>query len=331
MVSTQIHAKNHFVPKSYLKQWVTDNGKLFVYKTLVSHRDVPLWKPKAPKEICKIKHFYTDTSNGYESDDLERWLDREFENPASKVIEKVISDSRMDINDWCILVNYLAAQDVRNPKRFFFHTELYKEHMPSIYEETIKSFDNNFKSNCNKNKYLGEIPLKLTPIIDHNATKGVLKVETFPERSNYIKSIKNLLSNTSKQLHSHKWSILKPAKGYHWFTSDNPVIRLNYNGYNSYDLKGGWNNNGANIFMPLSPKHLLFAQAGKKPPRRNTIVSIEKTLEIRKFIAENCYRAIFSNIQDLDVENLKPRIIDKDKYKEEQEYWQKHHNIQKKN
>ena len=49
-----------------------------------------------------------------------------------------------------------------------------------------------------------------------------------------------LLTQTAKVLLEQKWSILRPPEGLEWFTSDDPVVRLNYYAENRYDFKGGW-------------------------------------------------------------------------------------------
>ena len=43
-----------------------------------------------------------------------------------------------------------------------------------------------------------------------------------------------------------------------------PVLRLNYYKPGQYDFRGGWGNPGSEVLMPLSPRHLLYVQVGKK-------------------------------------------------------------------
>lgn len=152
----------------------------------------------------------------------------------------------------------------------------------------------------------------------------VIKAETYVGRSTWIFTIKYLLENTAKRLQKHRWSIVKPAKGSKWFTSDNPVIKLNFTDFRNYDLKGGWDKDKGNIIFPISPEHAMFVQIGDKPMQRGTRLSIDQTNFFRKIIAENANRFIFSNFQDSEIAKLKPRIVNDEQFmfeKNEIEKW----------
>ncbi|MDP1615319.1 MAG: DUF4238 domain-containing protein, partial [Methylococcales bacterium] len=82
----QLHVKNHFVPQSYLKRWENPSHKVCVYKTLVSHANIPIWKSFFTAAVGYHRHLYTQVLNGEESDNLENWFSQEFESPASEVI-----------------------------------------------------------------------------------------------------------------------------------------------------------------------------------------------------------------------------------------------------
>ncbi len=68
----------------------------------------------------------------------------------------------------------------------------------------------------------------------------------------------------------YRMLLARPAYGRHWFTSDHPVVKLNYYGQGNYDLKGVWGKKGGYIFMPISPHHLLFTEFGNDLPDRLT-------------------------------------------------------------
>jgi hypothetical protein len=113
-----------------------------------------------------------------------------------------------------------------------------------------------------------------------------------------------------KVLHSHKWSIVKPAEGYFWPTSDNPVVKLNYYSHGNYDLKGGWEVKRGNIFFPIDPDHAMFVQIGDKPLQKNTRLSEYQTKELIKCVVENSHRKIFSHSENMDIPLLRKRIVD---------------------
>jgi hypothetical protein len=113
-----------------------------------------------------------------------------------------------------------------------------------------------------------------------------------------------------------------------WFTSDDPVVRLNYYDPKKYDFGGGWGSKGTEIFMPLSPSHLLYTQVGEKPPSRGTQVSLNHAEMICRFIAEHAHRIIFAVEQDTHVPRLKPRIVNADLVKDEKIQWSRWHEEQ---
>ena len=171
----------------------------------------------------------------------------------------------------------------------------------------------------------GILPLRVTTEIKEGEEFGVLKAETAVGRASWLWSVKHLLENTANVLHQHKWTILQPADGMHWFTSDKPVVRLNYYGVGKYDFGGGWGKPGTELFMPLSPKHLLYTKIGSRPPLRGTILSVEQTRLIRHLLAEHAHRYIFANTADVEVPSLTPRTVNTEFFKHEEEQWSKWH------
>ncbi len=145
----------------------------------------------------------------------------------------------------------------------------------------------------------------------------------------WLWSIEHVLKNTSKILHGHKWTILKPAKGFKWFTSDNPVVKLNFTTPQNYDLKGGWGRNKGNIIFPIGPEHAMFVETGDKPAQKGTRLSVDETIFFRKIIAENANRMIFADSFDNEIEKLLPRSVDSIQFKKEQIELEKWHNLNK--
>jgi len=144
---SELHIKNHFVSKSYLKRWQGYDGKICVYRTLVNHQNVPVWKRHYVSAIAYHNHLYTQMVAGVESDELEKWLDKEYESPANAVLDKVVLEQQLSPDDWNILIRFLAAQDVRTPSRLFEHLKLYNESFPEILQSTLNRLKNKLESN----------------------------------------------------------------------------------------------------------------------------------------------------------------------------------------
>jgi Protein of unknown function (DUF4238) len=334
----ELHVNNHFVPECYLKRWEDSNHQICVYRTLVSHETVPLWKRYFTASIAYHRHLYTRIVSGKESDEVEKWFDSEYENPANDVLEKAILDQKLTVRDWHILINFLAAQDVRTPARLFEHMERSSKSLPGILEETLQKLKEKLESNESidtakhkvSERHSSLLPLRVTTEFVPGKEGGIIKAETYVGRSTWLYSIKHLLENTSKVLLGHKWTIVKPAKGFKWFTSDNPVVKLNFKDPQNYDLKGGWGKNKGNIFFPIGPEHAMFVQVGDKPMQKGTRLTADQTIFFRKIIAENAHRMIFADSFDNQVEKILPRLVDSIQFKKERTELEKWHDLNKK-
>lgn len=331
---SELRVKNHYIPEVYLKQWEDSESKVCVYKTLASHQNQRVWKSYSAGAIAYQRHLYTQYLSGSESDEFERWLDKNYESPASDVIEKAITDQKLSKDDWDILIRFLTSQDVRTPARLLDHLDrerdLYQDTLQKSLEDVKKMMEINDVDELKKLDGLKRdnrtFPLKVITELDPNREYGTLRVESYIGRATWLHSIRSLLESTEQVLHTHKWSIIKPAKGYSWFTSDNPVIKLNFTNDNKYDFGGGWGRKKGNIIFPISPQHAMFVQIGDRPMLKGTRLSISETRQIRKFIAEHAHRKIFSNYFDADVFKLRPRIVSPSSVKQEREQLEGWHN-----
>ncbi len=118
MMETSFHKDHHYVPHVYLKYWASSHERVWTYRILVSQAKIPLWKESSIRGVAYHSHLYTGMFAGKESDEIEKWLDREFEAPADESLRKATSDGQLTDKDWKYLVRFLAAQDVRTPARF---------------------------------------------------------------------------------------------------------------------------------------------------------------------------------------------------------------------
>jgi hypothetical protein len=141
-------------------------------------------------------------------------------------------------------------------------------------------------------------------------------------------SMRHTLTHTLRALEHHKWTILRSPEGTPWFTSDDPVIRLNYSSESDYSFHGGWGSEGTEIMLPLSPQHLLYTRVGKQPPRRGTVVTRKVADSIRRVIASRAHRTIFAAEPDAQVPAMRPRVVNAAQLRSEDEQWRRWHEEQ---
>ena len=141
-------------------------------------------------------------------------------------------------------------------------------------------------------------------------------------RQMWLASMRLLLTTTVGVLYQHRWSIIRAPDGISWLTSDDPVIRLNYNTEQDYDFGGGWGSPGSEFIFPLSGKHLLYTQVGKRHEPRITGAP-ELAQRLQRIIAEHAHRWIYSAAPLEDIETLRPRKVDHAQYAQEMREWKK--------
>jgi hypothetical protein len=249
---------------------------------------------------------------------------------------KATSDMRLSPSDWRNIIRFVAAQDVRTPARLAEHLQRWNKTVPKMLDDTLRDAVRQLELakrsgqpiNMAKIDNSDYIPLRVTTEIEPGQAFGKVKSEIIVGRGLWFFSMRLALTNTVTVLHNHRWSILVPPDGLTWFTSDDPVIRLNYYTPGRYDFKGGWGNPGTEIFVPLDPHHLLYTKVGERPERRGAVVPRAQAEMIRRFIAEHASRFIFAASPDPEVPTLRPRTIDAALLRDEQEQWRRWHESQ---
>ena len=134
-----MHRLNHYVPRSYLKRWAHGESKVWTYRVLVSHGHMPFWRAMSRRSVAYHEHLYTQIVASGESDEIERWLDAEFEAPAEPVIERAVADQRLSRADWKVLVRFFAAQDLRTPARLVENLKRWSATLPGLMQSLSAS------------------------------------------------------------------------------------------------------------------------------------------------------------------------------------------------
>lgn len=329
----QLRVRNHYVPELYLKQW-EHNGRVPTYRLLVPHDNFPLWERLPLKSIAFRRHLYTALIGQEETDEIERWLDREFESPAQEAIYRVINEQRLTPDHWRHLVRFAVAQDVRTPARLKEFLNRQNKTLKPLMDKTLAQTLNNLEQRLAENRKVqineidgvGELPLKIT-IEKPLSGSWKVQAEATIGRGMWLWNIKHLLTSTLKRIPRQRWTVLHAPAGVSWPTSDNPLIRLNYQDPSNYDFGGGWGVTNTDILLPLSPKHLLHTSIGKRSWMRGTVLETPMAQLLHKIIIQHADRYIFS-IDPCDVDTIQPRLVCAETYKQEEKAWQNWHRDQ---
>lgn len=325
-----IKSDNHYVPELYFKGWASDR-KIWTYRLLASHNQVPVWKHHSIRSVAAHRHLYTYLTTQGLTDEFERWIDKEFESPAAPAIQKVLRNERLYPKDWHCLIKFLAAQDVRTPARLIESLRRQHEVLPALIDETLKDLENKIKRAQETGNFtpgavapntgigVGAISINVEKADDPG--KARISIKTNVGRKLWLSGVKYALTYAIEHLFKHRWTIVRAANGVIWPTSDNPVVRLNYADPRNYNLTGGWGSDGSEIFMPIGPCHLLYTRVGHKPPPRYDQFTLGVSSQIKRIIVENAHRMVFTSTIDPEVEHIRTRVVDAAKYEEERQQW----------
>jgi hypothetical protein len=322
-----LRKNNHYVPKLYLKQWARNN-EIQTYRLLVPHENLPPWKLHSLSSIAFHEHLYTRVAGGKLTDEFERWLHTDFENPADGAICRVVREERLTPDDWNALIRFAMAQDVRTPAHLKAFLAQQHETLPALMKEILEESVGVFESGAAANKTFKKLPDELNPLplkvsIQRNLNgDGAIKAEIVVGRAFWLSSMRRILTSTIQKIPKTGWTILHAPEGVAWPTSDNPLVRLNFTDASQYDFLGGWGVRNGDIFMPLSPKHLMHTCIGKRPERRGTVLDLCTAQLIHKIIVEHADRYVFSR-EPFDVQLIRPRFVSKEAYMQEKGVWEK--------
>ncbi|WP_083223919.1 DUF4238 domain-containing protein [Methyloversatilis sp. RAC08] len=326
--------RNHYVPEHYLKRWAAGTPKVWTYRLLVPHANVRSWKQHSIETIAKREHLYTRLRDGRDSDEMERWFSIDFESPANVVIEKILVGRAVSPTEWRRLARFVALQDVRTPARMTEIVNRAAEYLPSMLEEVLEGAvkdlammpENRPALRIGEDSESVSIPISMRTEFKPGARTGKLILETIAGRAYWLYAIEMLLTKTVKCLEEHRWTVVRPPDGMKWLTSDNPVVKLNYYGDETFDLGGGWGRDGSEIFLPLSPDCLLYTHVGRKPAfRRGEKLPNNIAVKIQCLIIKNAHRYIFSEDMDPDMCMLRPSVVDREIVRSEQKSWAEFH------
>jgi hypothetical protein len=319
---------NHFVPQLYLKNFANASGQVREYHTLVSHSSVPAWKLVNVAGTGYERNLYTRIVHGEEADDIEQWLNREFETPAEAPLKKVLAYEQVTQSDWTILIRFLASQIVRTPAFLIKNLPRWNQMVPKVLDQTTKDIEARLiEAKLSGEKIVSEpaphtdyFPMRIERRDIPEEKKVQFTTKMVVGRGLWFYSMKHMLTNTLMVLYKHKWTILEAPSKLEWFTSDDPVICLNFRSETDYDFDGGWNRERSNILFPLSPRHLMFTEIGLGSYPRQTLSRYYARI-FRRMIAEHAHRRIYSSSEDEKIPQLKPRIVDANAFQNERALW----------
>ena len=324
----RITANCHYVPQMYLRNFSPKpspcNHTIWTYDLVVPDAKFPLWEERSIQRVASHHHLYTHIEGDTEGDEFERWLHDEFEDPAADALDRAISDQRLSPEHYRRLIRFVAAQDVRTPARLQQILARGRKQVESFIEENSSSPRRmKVRSPSATSELVAPSSFPMRNKISDVGGRKIIELKAVVGRSWWLWAQRHLLNGVADCLLRHRWKILVAPEGVTWFTSDDPVVRLNYSGEADYTFNGGWNSANTEIFMPLDPSHLLYTSVGNSRQVRNTELNEAVAWRLRRLMAEHAFRHIFSSGPDPDVLHIRPRSVDLSFFLHEKQLWKR--------
>ena len=327
---------SHYVPQSYLRRWSPGGNRVWSYRLLVPQTQSPVWKFRSIRGIGVRRDLYTSIAEGKESDEIERWLNRDVEDPALPVLDRLCAEVTLSPVDRKKLARYVASLYARSPIYYDEHTRTAAEFLETQLKDPGELIARAAKKAASRGRTIDPgVEAKKRPsslVVDALApseenSMPALQVRAVVGREMWLESIRRIVDDVSPAFENHDWQIFRPYPGWVWYTSDHPLVRLNWVSPDEYDLKGGLGRTGGDLMLPLSPNHMLHTQIGQ-PKKHVDVLSLEKTLLLKRLIAENAFRWVVADLPRRNAEWFRPRFVNLQQYVDEETTWSKFHEDQ---
>lgn len=220
----------HYIPKYYLRGFLkSGNNNLWAYNRDGTNFEVAL------DNIAQETEMY--------SDETEKYLTENIENPANQVLDKVRSKEKIDFSDKLKLARYLIVLYQRTPSSYNNFIESTPDFMEDVRKEELQKIKNQIKKDPENESTYRRLIEKIDTIVDdfiENPPKVAWESSIKPE----------MLKKSTSGLLSMNWQFLFSDNPYAFLTSDDPFF---------YFKQLGIANPKAEVIFPISSSITLWA------------------------------------------------------------------------
>jgi hypothetical protein len=333
---------HHSVPEGYLKAWAGDDRQALGYRLVVPHECYPRWERRPIRSLTRYDDLYTSSYSGQDSDEHERWFNENIESPAAEPLARVRAGGHLCSADIQRLALYVLALDQRTPEAYVEFMERTQPALQQSLNAAMGRLESRLKASTRRsarrkpNTFAIEsrsepgpaFPMRIRTVSADEEGKVGLLAEVTLGREMWLWQQRLVVERFAAYVASLDWRILQPHDGHAWFTSDHPVVRLNYRTPDQFDFKGGWGVKNCEILIALSPQHLLYTKIGGCDVLPSKL-SIEMAGAFQRFIALRAHRWIIGRAPSLRAEWWAPRTVDRALFEAEKATWSRWNQAQR--
>jgi hypothetical protein len=271
---------HHYVPAMYLRGFTGAKSQLFAI-----NRAEEKWFRTAPENVAKKKHFDRLEIQGMEPNVLEKALS-EFEGEVAPALERIKAAKSLAVEqDRSLLVNFIAAIALRNPRR---REDLGKIISFAKRKEFADRFANKakFEATAKEMKAKGFWKEELT---FEEMIAGVKEEDFAASKEEIIMAEIDQHDPLTERLWHRKWQmVIAPEESGGFVTTDDPVCLRWSDGEPHGGLSPGFAVAGTEVIFPVSTKVCL----------RGTFEGEENVVEADATTVARLNSLIVSNAED---------------------------------
>lgn len=320
-IKRQITHRNHFVPQFYLRYWSSNGNSLWDYKLVVEDEREKIWRTTSLKTACTWDDLYTQRFTGSDIDEIENYFCNEYEAPASEILRKINSEEALSKNNVDCLVDFWLIQHFRTPVFLIKNAKLSEGIFDKIADQIPNSVAKYFYEKelgiaCPATHEPGPLgPFPVQPIeTDIDFETGTITSSIILGRANFLSSIASLVNgNLGNRVRKFNWTIVRPPKGHCFLTSDNPAIAFGVYKDDIIKVDGiGLGQRNVTLVLPLTPNAALFTEVGALPFDVPEQLDVRQCTLINRALYQCAYRHVFSRNKIPNIQNIFPRVINKE-------------------
>ncbi|MEI2361157.1 DUF4238 domain-containing protein [Priestia megaterium] len=286
-------AKQHTVPKTYLKHFSHNSKNIFVYdknKNIVEERNI--------KSVSIIKDFYTfvDEETGEKHYDLENLLGESIEPNYNSAIDSILKNGTLENSAKVELAKFMAAQLLRSPKTK-------KVILDEVKEVYLSGESKRFTDPQHLETLKQSFEMDGTPIskeeFEREMKKENVRVIVDVEDPCYLQQMGNKLVQLIKEMLNKEWTLLLTPAKRSLITSDNPIFNTeDYPNILFGRLKG-------EIFVLTKQLGVMVSEKREIYNYNYIDLDVKEVRTINRAIQLNSDRWIFSHSRELLCKNIK--------------------------
>ncbi len=320
---TEKKRNNHFVPRSYLKQWSNNGNTVWCYDTIVPTEHEKVWKSKGVGGLAYWRDFYTQVGEDDSIDDsIETLFGEQYEEPAGYALKTLRDGGVLSSEEMAAIVDFAILQMVRTPAWYGKANRMMLDGFKPATTETLSKLEADYafglldtKSPPKNSAQLSD-PAPFPQFdfeVDIDGDAGEITVSMELGRKNYLASLGYALKgNIGNLMRGYSWSVVEMPQGVILPTCDNPFVRCAIGRDGELSLDGGLGVKGTDLFMPLTPRRLLFTEVGNEG-----VLDSERLVQepwivdiLVRAIVQNATRYVYDCSRRGEIVQMRPRRVD---------------------